>query len=109
MDHDHNFWKYNNYICYLWQKNKEELTGQEGKVWDLYNKRSTQWIPQSSTQEKDEMEKTENEMQQRFVELDTKISESVTLMKAIQEQLNTIEKVLPKPSDSKVEEELVLT
>ena len=95
MDHDHNFWKYNSYICYLWLKNKDDLTGQEGKIWRLYQSRSTQWIPQARSLEQVEAEEAEAKREERIVQLQSSVDESISLMKVIKEKLEKIEKALP--------------
>ena len=94
LDHDHNFWKYNNYICYLSQKNKKDLTGQEGKVWKLYQERSTHWIPQAKTQDQKEADQADKLREEKIDKLETKIEECVELLKDIKEKLDA-----PKPTE----------
>ena len=45
QDHEHDFWKYCNYLTYLMAKDKEELNGFETLVWNCYVDRKANWIP----------------------------------------------------------------
>lgn len=103
MDHDHNFWKYNNYICYLAQKDQEEMNGLEGKIWGLYSKRSIVWIPQAKSLEQFESEEAETNRVAKFAELESKLTQSVDLITALTEKINAIDekitKLQPKSKD----------
>ena len=45
--HEHDFWKYCNYLAFLSQKDPEEFTGLENLVWACFQNKDTSWIPQA--------------------------------------------------------------
>ena len=71
--HDHNFWKYCNYLCYIVDKGKEELNGFEFQVWEQYSNRSTVWIPQANSEEAETLEEFKEHIDSKFSELFEKI------------------------------------
>jgi hypothetical protein len=103
LDHDHNYWKYNNYISYLSQKNKEDLTGQEGKVWDLYQAGSTQWIPIAKSLEQIEEEEAAAVKDARFSRIEERVTECTSLLKEVKEKLDAMEK---ERQEEKMKEDL---
>jgi hypothetical protein len=45
VEHDHDFWKYSDYLAYLTSKDKADQTGFENSVWENYSVKQVAWIP----------------------------------------------------------------
>jgi hypothetical protein len=51
VDHDHDFWKYCDYLAYLASKDKTEQNGFENIVWDNFNEKKVNWMPSKDHEE----------------------------------------------------------
>ncbi len=49
--HEHEFWKYCNYLTYLKQKDPEDFTGLEMQIWEAFTEKNVSWIPQASDED----------------------------------------------------------
>ena len=82
IKHDHNFWKYCNYLCYIVDKGRDELTGFEFQVWQEYSNRSTLWIPQVESEEAETLEALKLHVDGKFAEMFEKIDKLSEKVKA---------------------------
>ena len=44
-EHEHDLWKYSDYLAYLHSKNMVDQSGFESIIWDSYCKKLVNWIP----------------------------------------------------------------
>ena len=52
--HEHQFWKYCDFLAYLIRKSTKDFNGLETQIWICFLNRETSWVPQGTYQEPEE-------------------------------------------------------
>ena len=104
-EHEHDFWKYSDYLAYLTSKSTVDQSGFENIIWENYSKKLVNWIPSKdddpskiSPEEEEALQKKKAEEEAAFKnDVNTKLTAISSSLKEVLEAI--AKKNEPLPAD----------